>query len=142
MATKTGNWMMAVGALIVFMGLCFLPAAFGPDADRTMLGAGFVVVSMGLLTISSGFYVKARNMEGPAEPASGSANAKRTRGKAICDQCGEDEPVIQCRVHQLHLCANCLSAHYDFRSCAYVPSTRRGVTAKAHAAGSSQTSNA
>jgi hypothetical protein len=43
-------------------------------------------------------------------------------------------------VHQLHLCADCLGKHYDFRSCAYVPSTRRGVTAKAHGAAYSQTS--
>lgn len=140
MPTKSGNWMMAVGAVIVFMGLCFLPAAFGNDADRTILGAGFVVMSLGLLTISAGFYGKARSLQGPAEPASGSANAKRNRGKAICDRCAQDEPVIQCRVHQLHLCADCLGKHYDFRSCAYVPSTRRGVTAKAHGAAYSQTS--
>ena len=140
MTTKTGNWTMAVGGVIVFMGLCFLPGAFGNDADRTILGAGFVVMSLGLLTISAGFYVKARNLQGTAEPASGSSNTRRNRAKAICDQCGQDEPVIQCRVHQLHLCADCLGKHYDFRSCAYVPSTRRGVTAKAHGAAYSQTS--
>ena len=140
MATKTGNWTMAVGGVIVFMGLCFLPEAFGNDADRTILGAGFVVMSLGLLTISAGFYVKARNLQGPTEPAGGSPNTRRNRAKAICDQCGQDEPVIQCRVHQLHLCADCLGKHYDFRSCAYVPSTRRGVTAKAHGAAYSQTS--
>jgi len=140
MPTKSGNWMMAVGAVIVFMGLCFLPAAFGNDSDRTILGAGFVVMSLGLLTISAGFYVKARNLEGAAQPASGPANTKRNRAKAICDQCAQDEPVIQCRVHQLHLCADCLGKHYDFRSCAYVPSTRRGVTAKGHGAAYSQTS--
>ena len=44
MITKTGTWLMAIGAFVAFAGLCFLPAAFGPDSDRTMLGAGAVVV--------------------------------------------------------------------------------------------------
>ena len=139
MATKTGNWIMAAGALIIFAGLCFLPAAFGPDPDRTMLGGGFVVISIGLLSIAMGFYLKARVL-GTAS-ANPPATAKRNRSKAICDQCAQEEPVIQCRVHQLHLCANCLSEHYDFRSCAYVPSTRRGATSKSIAAAYSQTAS-
>jgi hypothetical protein len=140
MGTKTGNWLMAAGALIVFAGLCFLPAAFGADPDRTMLGAGFVVMSSGLMGIAAGFYVKARALE--ATPATHvPASTKRNRGKANCDQCAQAEPVIQCRVHQTHLCANCLSAHYDFRSCAYVPSTRRAGASKAAAAAYSQTAS-
>jgi ribosomal protein S14 len=136
---KTGTWLMALGAFIVFVGLCFLPAAFGPDADRTMLGAGFVVVAMGLLLLSVGFYFKARLLSTGEVAATAPATAKRSRGKSACDQCGQDEPVIQCRVHQLHLCANCLGAHYDFRSCAYVPSTRRAVSSRSTAAAYSQT---
>ena len=106
MATKTGNWMMALGALVVFAGLCFLPAAFGRDADRTMLGAGFVVMSTGLLLISAGFYTKARNLGTTTAPVAAPASTKRARGKSICDRCAQDEPVIQCRVHQLHLCGS------------------------------------
>ena len=60
------------------------------------------------------------------------AAAKRTR-KPNCDRCAKDEPVIQCRVHQLHLCGDCLAQHYDFRSCAYVPSTRRATVKSAAA---------
>ncbi len=137
MATKTGTWLMAIGSFIAFVGLCFLPAAFGPDSDRTMLSAGAVVVSTGLLLIAGGLYVKARTLGTAAAPAGASASGKRTR-KSICDRCGLNEPVIQCRVHQLHLCADCLSNHYDFRSCAYVPSTRRGAPAKSNAAAYSQ----
>jgi hypothetical protein len=33
-------------------------------------------------------------------------------------------------VHEIHLCGNCLGDHYDFRSCAYVPSTRRTAPSK------------
>src|SRR6266576_1857575 len=138
MATKSGSWMMAVGAFIAFIGLCCLPAAFGSDSDRTMLGAASVMISTGMLLIASGFYVKARALGTVAAPVTASANGKRPR-KSACDRCAVQEPVIQCRVHQLHLCADCLSKHYDFRSCAYVPSTRRGASVKSAAASLSQT---
>lgn len=137
MAAKTGTWLIAVGSFIAFVGLCFMPAAFGPDPDQTMLGAGAVIFSTGLLLIAGGLYVKARAL-GAAPAAHSPAPGKRPR-KANCDRCGKDEPVIQCRVHQIHLCADCLSEHYDFRSCAYVPSTRRGT---AKSAAYAQTSSA
>ncbi|MBI3645544.1 MAG: hypothetical protein HY233_06240 [Acidobacteriales bacterium] len=125
MAAKTGTWLIAVGSLIAFVGLCFMPAAFGPDTDRTMLCAGAVLFSTGLLLIAGALYIKARSLGG-APAANSPAPGKRPR-KANCDRCGKDEPVIQCRVHQIHLCGDCLTEHYDFRSCAYVPSTRRGA---------------
>jgi hypothetical protein len=141
MGTKTGNWLMAFGALIVFAGLCFLPAALGSDGDRTMLAGGFVVASAGLLSIAMGFYTKARSLGTPPASAIAPVVSKRSRSKANCDQCAQQEPVIQCRVHQLHLCADCLTRHYDFRSCAYVPSTRRGAPSKATAAAYSQSAS-
>ncbi len=57
------------------------------------------------------------------------AQPKRVRGG--CDLCGSETPVIHCRVHDIHVCGNCLANHYDFRSCAYVPSTRRTAGSKA-----------
>ena len=131
MTAKTSMWLMASGCFIAFVGLCFLPAAFGPDPDRTMLGGGFVIFASGLLIMAGSVYVKARAL-GSSAPNS-APSAKRNR-KAMCDRCGQDEPVIQCRVHQLHLCGDCLADHYDFRSCAYVPSTRRGTTKPAASA--------
>jgi len=139
MTTKFGSWLMAGGALLCFVGLCFLPAAFGADPERAMLGGGMVVIAMGVLLISGGFYVKARAL-GTAAPATVPVTPKRSRTKSICDQCAVEEPVIQCRVHQLHLCADCLTKHYDFRSCAYVPSTRR-ANLKAGAAAYSKASS-
>jgi len=124
---------MACGGFIAFVGLCFLPAAFGPDADHTMLGAGAVIFASGLLIMAGSVYLKASVLG--ADATNSAPSAKRSR-KASCDRCGQDEPVIQCRVHQVHLCGDCLAEHYDFRSCAYVPSTRRG-TAKSAAAASS-----
>jgi hypothetical protein len=140
MATKSSTWMMAVGAFIAFIGLCFLPAAFGPDSDRTILGAAAVMISTGMLLIAGGLYVKARTLGTVAAPVTPPASGKRNR-KSICDRCAQEEPVIQCRVHQLHLCADCLSKHYDFRSCAYVPSTRRGGSAKSTTGSLSQTAS-
>jgi hypothetical protein len=140
MAAKTGTWLIAMGAFIAFIGLCFLPAAFGANSDRTMLDSGSVILSTGMLLIAGGLYVKASALGTVAAPATTLASGKRTR-KSICDRCAQDEPVIQCRVHQLHLCANCLSNHYDFRSCAYVPSTRRGAPAKSTTGSLSQTAS-
>ena len=140
MATKSSTWMMAVGAFIAFIGLCFLPAAFGSDSDRTMLDAGSVALSTGILLIAGGLYIKARTLGTVAAPVTPPASGKRNR-KSICDRCAQEEPVIQCRVHQLHLCGDCLSKHYDFRSCAYVPSTRRGASAKSIAGSLSQTAS-
>jgi hypothetical protein len=140
MAAKTGTWLIVMGAFIAFVGLCFLPAAFGADSDRTMLGAASVVISTGMLLITGGLYVKARALGTVATPATTPASGKRTR-KSICDRCAQDEPVIQCRVHQLHLCGDCLSNHYDFRSCAYVPTTRRSASAKSTAGSMSQTAS-
>ncbi len=105
-----------------------------------MLDAGSVALSTGMLLIAGGLYVKARTLGTVAAPVTPPASGKRNR-KSICDRCAQEEPVIQCRVHQLHLCADCLSKHYDFRSCAYVPSTRRGASAKSMAGSLSQTAS-
>jgi len=126
MSSKTAGWIIAGGALLMFIGLCFLPTALSgnPDADMIEIGAG--QFSLGALIMAGGIYAKARvaqsatpSGEQRKEPANSNA---RVRGG--CDLCGSEAPVIQCRVHQLHLCGNCLAQHYDVRSCAYVPTTR------------------
>jgi len=130
MTRKIGTWLIGIGSLTAFLGLCFLPAAFGPNGDRELLGAGSAILSMGILLISSGLYAKARAL---GAPASASAAAAERSRRSNCDRCGKNEPVIQCRVHQVHLCPDCLRNHYDFRSCAYVPSPRRGASKSAAA---------
>jgi len=126
MAKQTGTWLIVIGACIAFLGLCSFPAAFGPNADKSLLGAGMAILSTGMMLMAGGLYIKARTFsERTSEDAA--PQTKRNR-KANCDRCGKNEPVIQCRVHQLHLCGECLGEHYDFRSCAYVPSTRRNPT--------------
>jgi hypothetical protein len=130
MATKTGTWLITMGCCIAFLGLCTLPAAFGANPDKTLVGVGMTILSTGMMLVAAGFYLKSRNF---GEWAAGRTESQTKRGrKAICDRCGKNEPVIQCRVHQVHLCGDCVGKHYDFRACAYVPSTRRS-TAKASA---------
>jgi|SRR5215470_2660485 len=119
---KIGAWLIGIGCLVGLFGLVILPAALKPDNnDKTILNICVLTISMAMMTVSGGLYLKARSQAG-ANP--GDSPAKRAR-KSNCDACGKQEPVIQCRVHQIHLCSDCLAAHYDFRSCAYVPSTRR-----------------
>jgi hypothetical protein len=126
MATNIGTWLIAMGGCIAFLGLCALPAAFGENPDKTLVSVGMTILSTGMMLIAGGFYLKSRNFGYWASGRTDSSN-KRVR-KATCDACGKNEPVIQCRVHQVHLCGDCVGKHYDFRSCAYVPSTRRSTT--------------
>jgi len=128
MGQNASGWIISLGCLLMLVGLCLLPAALGDHQDQAILGAGMCAFAMGALVTAGGIYLKASALRaaiaaGPAKPQS-----KRVRGG--CDLCGTDSPVINCRVHQLHLCGNCLGAHYDFRSCVYVPSTRRSAPAK------------
>ena len=126
MSSKTATWIIAAGALMMFIGLCFLPGVFGSHPDPDMLEFGACQFSLGALVVAAGIYTKARALQAAiasGEPRKESAPAnQRVRGG--CDLCGSEAPVVQCKVHQLHLCGTCLAQHYDVRSCAFVPTTR------------------
>jgi hypothetical protein len=127
MTARVGNWLIAIGAITIIVGLCCLPAALGEHRDPSLMGLGTSIFGMGALFVAGGLYFKAQMLRlqgnsGEAEPAP----APRTRGG--CELCGSDVPVIHCRVHQLHLCSTCLAEHFDPRSCSYVPPTRRPAT--------------
>jgi hypothetical protein len=134
MQSKAGNWMMALGAIIAVIGLVVIPAGLGQDsADRNLLGVGATIFSLGAFTAAMGLYIKAKALQSNGQKVSEKpAENRPLRGG--CDRCHAEMPVIQCKVHQQHLCGTCLAEHYDFRSCAYAPSTRRGTSAKAMAA--------
>jgi hypothetical protein len=125
MSSKNSNLMIAVGAFIVFLSACLLPAALHNESDASLIASAGATFSLGILTIAAGVYLKTRALqrERNAEPA---AAKKKVRGG--CELCASQDPVIQCRVHQLQLCPTCLANHYDFRSCVYVPTTRRPAT--------------
>ena len=132
MSSRAGNWMIAAGAVVLLLGLIVLPAAMGGHLDTSLLALGACGVSLGSITAASGIYVKARAMQSTGGPEASSStatpknSARRVRGG--CDVCHGDLPVIHCKVHQVHLCPDCLGQHYDFRSCTYAPSTRRTGT--------------
>jgi hypothetical protein len=143
MSSKTATWIIAAGAVLMFIGLCFLPAALGEHPDADLLEIGACQFSLGALLVAAGIYTKARVVQsaiasGELRREPGTSN-QRVRGG--CDLCGSEAPVVQCKVHQLHLCGSCLAQHYDVRSCAYVPTTRtatnksgRNLAAKAQGA--------
>ena len=129
MSSTTGTWMIAVGGLAAVIGLIMLPAALGEHPDTSLLVLGACCVSLGSMVAASGVYFKARALQGKggsAAPGESKNTVRRVRGG--CDVCHGDLPVIHCKVHQVHLCADCLGQHYDFRTCAYVPSNRRNGT--------------
>jgi hypothetical protein len=117
------------GCFLMLLGLCFLPAAFQQNADPTILGGGICLFSFGALVAAGGLYLRARALQ----PGTSATELRKVSGRRLrggCDLCGAEAPVIQCRVHELHLCSQCLGDHYDFRSCAYVPSSRRALSQK------------
>ncbi len=122
MTAKLGNWLIYVGAINVLIGLCCFPAAFETHSDTSLLSLGVSFFGIGALFIGGGLYLKARMLQTQKNSGKGDA-PPRTRGG--CELCGSDVPVIQCRVHQLHMCSTCLAEHFDPRSCSYVPPTRR-----------------
>lgn len=129
MGQKVSGWAIISGCVLMLIGVCFLPAALGAHPDPEILAGGVGVFAMGTLVAAGGLYLKARAIRAGVAADPGKPQSKRVRGG--CDLCGTDSPVVNCRVHQLHLCGSCLGEHYDFRSCVYVPSTRRTAPAKA-----------
>ena len=124
---KVSGWAIVSGCFLMVIGLSLVPAALGPHPDDSILGLGICTFSFGALAGAGGLYMKARAVQ--AGPAAPKPQPKRIRGG--CDLCGSETPVIHCRVHDVHVCGNCLADHYDFRSCAYVPSARRTASSKA-----------
>lgn len=126
MSSRTGNLMIATGAIALVMGLLALPAALAEHVDIGLLTLGACGVSLGSLMASAGAYLKARAMvsSGSSGAIAGESKPSARRVRGGCDVCHGDLPVIHCKVHQVHLCPDCVPKHYDPRSCTYIPSTR------------------
>jgi hypothetical protein len=127
MGQKLGGFALISGCFLMLLGVALLPAAFGQHRDESILGAGICALSFGALFCGAGLYLKARGSQ-TASTAGIPVAEKKQRGG--CDLCRSQVPAVLCRVHNLHICGDCLSQHYDFRSCVYVPSTRRNVASK------------
>ena len=131
MGKKLSGFLLLCGWLLMLLGLCFVPAALGENKDEAMLGAGICAFAFGALLAASGLYLKAQ-VAMAAAPAWALNSPPKPVGGG-CELCGIESPVIHCRVHGVHVCGNCLGPHYDFRSCVYIPSTRRTSSAMAKA---------
>jgi hypothetical protein len=142
MSSRTGNWIITLGALVLFLGLTVLGTSLANSGDPDLLPAGAGLFSSGALAVAGGVYLKARALQqaiSSEAPRKESTNVGRTRGG--CELCGIEAPVVQCKIHRLQVCGTCLSQHYDARSCIYIPSTRgaagkpgKGLAAKARGA--------
>ena len=130
MGNKLSSLLILVGSFIILLGLCLLPAGFA-NKDQSIRGAGVLALTFGAMWIAGGLYVKARTLQSSGNAGVTPAQPQAARGG--CDLCGTDTPVIHCRVHQIHICSECVARHYDFRSCVYVPSTRRASSGKPNA---------
>ena len=127
MGNKLSSALILVGSFIMLLGLCFLPAGFA-NKDQSIRGAGVLALTFGAMWIAGGLYIKARSLQNSVGAGITPSQPQATRGG--CDLCGTASPVIHCRVHQIHICSECVARHYDFRSCVYVPSTRRPASSK------------
>ena len=129
MGRKLSTTLIVGGALCMLAGLIFLASGISQKQDESVSGLGLCAFSLGALLCSTGIYLKARTAQ--AEVPVSANNKPQPKQRGGCDLCGTESPAVMCRVHQLHLCPNCLSKHYDTRSCIFIPSTRRTPAAKA-----------
>jgi hypothetical protein len=123
MTSRLANLLIGLGVFGIIIGLCLFPVAMGEHGDSSLLPMGACALSLGSLAVASGIYVKARSAQAATRTVTEpKAQPKRVRGG--CDICHGDLPIIHCKVHQAHLCTDCMREHFDVRSCVYVPSTR------------------
>jgi len=135
MPSRTGKFIMAVAAVIAVIGLCIVPAGLGENsADRNLIGIGSTIFSLGAILFALGIYLQASALKSSVGSKSPEPSAPGRPIRGGCDRCHVDVPMIQCKVHQQHLCGTCLNEHYDFRTCVYAPSSRRSTAVKSMAA--------
>ena len=127
MQSKLANGMIGVGAVGIFLGFLTMLAGRGDHPDSTILMMGACALSLGSLLTAAGMYVKAKFLQASITVNGALAKPQTRRVRGACDICHGNLPLIYCRVHQIHMCADCTAEHFDPRSCAYVLSSRRQV---------------
>jgi hypothetical protein len=132
MSSRIGSWIIGLGGIVLFAGLCVLPSAFGQTPDPTLLPVGACLFSLGAVAIAAGIYMKARALQA-SNPGVAQAPSIARKTRSGCDLCGVESPAVLCTIHQLHLCGTCLDQHYDVRSCIYVPTPRKALNKPAQA---------
>ena len=110
MTSRIGTWIIAVGGIVFLMGILVLPAALAQHADTSLLAVAACGTSVGSLIAALGMYLKARALGLPST-SGGSSGESKSPARKLRGGCD--------------ICPDCLGQHYDFRSCTYIPSTRR-----------------
>ncbi len=89
MSSRTGNWMIALGVVVLLMGVLVLPAALGEHPDTSLIALGACGVSLGSMIAALGIYVKARALQSPDAPGapSGETKSSTRRVRGGCDVC-------------------------------------------------------
>ena len=127
MSSRMGNWIIGFGVIVIFAGLCVLPGAMGKSADQSLLPVGACLFSLGAICVAAGIYIKARSLQALSATNVSPVPSVARKQRGGCDLCGPEAPVVFCKIHQLHMCGNCLAQHYDLRSCIYVPTPRKAM---------------
>ena len=134
MASKLSSVLIGFGCLLMLLGLVMLASGLSQGSDESIKGAGICGFSFGALVTAAGIYGKAKAVQASGSVAVALAKPQPTKKQpGGCDLCGTETPAIMCRAHQLHMCATCLTRHFDARSCVYMPSSRRPASKAAWA---------
>ena len=127
MSSRTGNLLIAVGAVALVLGLITLPAALGEHIDTSLL-------TLGAAGIYSRFHDRGDRLL-PESPRAGFAGSlqERLRQNPKTHSDGSAVAVmyatVTCRSYIARYTRSIFAPtawprHYDFRSCTYIPSTR------------------
>jgi hypothetical protein len=122
MPSTISKIMFGLGAVLLLVGLAFVPAGMGPDGDPTVRAGGMGIFSFGALLVGLGFYLKARHVQAAITPEKKVATGPTT---PACEACEENPQVILCTTHKAALCASCMHTHFDPRSCVFIPVSRQ-----------------
>src|ERR1700682_6508408 len=109
MSSRLGNWIIGLGVIVLFAGLCVLPGAFGKTPDSSLLPVGACLFSMGAVFIAAGIYLKASSIQASNAASTVQVPSLNRKNRGGCELCGPEAPVVFCKIHQLHLCGNCLA---------------------------------
>ncbi len=130
--------LLVVGVLISFAGLVAIPGALSGHKDQELLGTALAFFGLGTLLVAVSLYLQSRALRSQIDADPNLLAALQgSKRKGPCDNCKSAGSIVQCTMHRVYLCANCLVQHYDSRGCVYVPAVRKSTRSRANAAGRS-----
>jgi hypothetical protein len=116
------------GSLMALGFLLFCGGVSGTASSTVTVGWSSFFFSLGALTMSAGFMVRAREIEEKSQHAkdAGGARHELMRVNGPCSMCKSEPAIIRCNLHNSRLCGTCLAVH-DSAWCEYVPCGRKST---------------